>query len=259
MYDNHGDEVLITNIQRMCFHDGPGIRTTVFLKGCNLHCPWCANPENIDFNIQQYVKKGKEGVYGRLISSGDLLKELLKDSSFYGEDGGVTFSGGEPLLQLNKLKDVFCSLKNRGISIAIESAMQVPYSHWKDTVDYIDYFLVDVKLLESHMCREVLGGNMECYITNIDKLYADKKNITFRIPLNKEYTLREENITYIKSFLKQYSDIPVEIFATHSLGNEKYESLGIKPHQWESISESELDNMAESIRELGNMVIINRI
>ena len=101
------DKILITNIQRMCFHDGPGIRTTVFLKGCNLHCPWCANPENISALPQAYERDGRKGLYGKEFSEEELLKEVLKDRRFYEDGGGVTFSGGEPLLQIKALKKAY--------------------------------------------------------------------------------------------------------------------------------------------------------
>ena len=79
--------VRITNIQRFSLHDGPGIRTTVFLKGCNLHCPWCCNPENIDFNIEHYVENGLEKDFGYDIDLEDLEREVLKDEAFY--DKGI--------------------------------------------------------------------------------------------------------------------------------------------------------------------------
>ena len=96
--------VLVTNVQRFSLHDGPGIRTTVFLKGCSLHCPWCSNPENI-FPVQEkYRVDGKDGVYGKMWMLSDIYAEILKDRSFYEHEGGVTFSGGEPLLFIKKIE-----------------------------------------------------------------------------------------------------------------------------------------------------------
>ena len=102
--------MIVTNIQHFCLHDGDGIRTTVFLKGCSLRCPWCANPENINMNIEKYVEKLNnkeiEKNYGFNITIDELYSEIVKDKNFYSNGGGVTFSGGEPILQINELEDL---------------------------------------------------------------------------------------------------------------------------------------------------------
>ena len=89
----HNSNTLITNIQRMCMNDGPGIRTTVFLKGCNLHCPWCANPENIRFISEEYEKNGIKGVYGKSYSLDEVYQNILKDIGFWEKEGGDLFRG----------------------------------------------------------------------------------------------------------------------------------------------------------------------
>ena len=100
------DQILITNIQRFSLHDGPGIRTTVFCKGCSLRCPWCANPENLEARLETYVKDGKSGIYGRFISKNDLYETVMRDEPFYRQQGqesglaalpgGVTYSAVVP-------------------------------------------------------------------------------------------------------------------------------------------------------------------
>ena len=135
-------KVLVSNIQRLSLHDGPGIRTTVFFKGCSLHCPWCANPENININSENYFIKekclttclktsicnhkgnveclyGAVGIWGKHYSEEEILKEIKKDKGFYKKDGGVTFSGGEPLLQAKGLVPLLCRLKKEKINIHI--------------------------------------------------------------------------------------------------------------------------------------------
>lgn len=257
--NNKPKEVLVTNIQRMCFHDGPGIRTTVFLKGCNLHCPWCANPENIIPIIQKYDNGSKVGVYGRYYSDDELLVELLKDKNFYGKDGGVTFSGGEPLLQLAEMEHILRELNEYNISIAIESAMQIPLNKWVIIEPYIDYYIIDVKLLDTDMNKSVLGGDIECYNRNVEYLHGLERNILFRMPINKEYTMQEDNFSKVLAFFGKYSDVPVEIFATHELGTEKYKSLRIKPPVWEKIPEDDMMTIADRIRHVGSKVTINNI
>ncbi len=251
--------MLVTNIQRMCFHDGPGIRTTVFFKGCNLSCPWCANPENISVVPQEYYFNGKKGVYGTYYGENDLLKEILKDKSFYGNDGGVTFSGGEPLLQLTKIENVLQELNDREINICVETALQVPYKSWKKIENYIDVYIIDIKLLVEEQCAEILGGNINCYLENMDIIHKTNKQIIFRIPLNYEYTLAETNLTRIESFLEKYSDVPVEIFKTHTLGANKYESLGLHVPKLKVVSDEVVDNIAERFRRISDNVIINQM
>ena len=106
------DEILISNIQRFSLHDGPGIRTTVFLKGCTLKCPWCANPENILYKSEAYqTENGRAGVYGQWTTSDELYGEVMKDAVFYAQGGGVTYSGGEPLMQARPLLPLMEKLK----------------------------------------------------------------------------------------------------------------------------------------------------
>lgn len=137
--------MIITNIQRFSLHDGPGIRTTVFLKGCSIRCPWCSNPENINHQIESYVKDGKEGFYGKEYSVDQVLKEVLKDKIFYEDNGGVTFSGGEALLYAKELLPLMQQIKQNNISIAVESSLFVPSSYLEMVIPFVDYFYVDLK------------------------------------------------------------------------------------------------------------------
>lgn len=253
-------KVLVTNIQRMCMHDGPGIRTTVFVKGCSLRCPWCSNPENISGKKESYkTMKGNEGIYGEFYTADELYWEIIKDRGFFGQTGGVTFSGGEPLLQLPFLLPLLQRLKEEDIHICVETALYVNEGNLKRVLPYIDLFFVDMKLLEPDMCREVLGGEVSTYLRNIDVLTGNHKNLVIRIPCNWEYTLRKENFLLILEWLEMHPALPVEIFATHSLGKSKYESLGKECPQWNQISTEELEEIAAQIRKGGNEVIINSI
>lgn len=133
--------MIITNIQRFSLHDGPGIRTTVFLKGCSIRCPWCSNPENINHQIEKYVKDGKEGFYGKEYSVDEVLKEVLKDKIFYEDNGGVTFSGGEALLYAKELLPLMEQIKQNNISIAVESSLFVPSSYLEMVIPFLSTFM----------------------------------------------------------------------------------------------------------------------
>ena len=253
------EHTLITNIQRMCMNDGPGIRTTVFVKGCNLHCPWCANPENISFAAQEYQKDGRKGSYGTCYTAEELLDELMKDYKFWFHGGGVTFSGGEPLIHMDFLETLMEELKNQGVHITIETALFADEPQVQRALAYTDLFIVDMKILQPEICRNVLGGDVLRYLNNLEMLAREHKSILLRIPCNHEYTLTEENMSLIKAWCRNHPRIPVEIFATHSLGKAKYDSLGLECREWETVSDQELEAFAASLRSCGNAVEINRL
>lgn len=188
--------MLITNIQRFSLHDGPGIRTTIFLKGCSLRCPWCSNPENLNSYQEPYEKRGQNGVYGREYTCDELFDIIMRDAAFYIENGGVTFSGGEALLQADLLLPLIKKLKNQKITTAVETSLFVPRKKLEAILPYIDYFYVDVKIMDKVECKKILHGNMDLYRDNLEIL-TSKKKITARIPVIGEYTDNEGNIIAI--------------------------------------------------------------
>ncbi|MBQ9610042.1 MAG: radical SAM protein [Lachnospiraceae bacterium] len=242
---------VITNIQRMCFHDGPGIRTTVFLKGCSIHCPWCSNPENISFDFEEYTLDGKSGVYGRKYSTDELYDVINKDCRFWGKNGGVTFSGGEALMQIKKLEKLLARLHNDGVNLAVESAMFVPSEYVDLALKYIDYFIIDIKILESELCKRVLGGDIELYFSNVKRVYNSAKQMLFRIPCNYEYTLIEGNKDKIKSFLLSYPNVKTQIFAIHDLGESKYRSLDKSMWKHSEIDKIDINNFYNELINIG--------
>ena len=211
----------ITNIQHFSLHDGPGIRTTVFLKGCNLKCPWCANPECISSEIQ--------GEFGYDIPLAKLENEIIKDEPFYKTGGGVTFSGGEPLLQINNLEPLLNSLKNKNINICFETALFVPEKYLKIAKKYSDEFIVDIKMIDSINCKEVIGGKISQFLNNLELL--DLEKTTFRIPMTK-FSLKDTEL--ILDLLKNYKPKHLEIFELHNLAKSKYDILN-KEQYYEKI------------------------
>lgn len=246
--------IRVTNIQRMCFDDGPGIRTTVFLKGCSIHCPWCSNPENISFEKQSFCD-GENihsfGEYGTDYNSEDLAEILFKDRKFWGTEGGVTFSGGEALMQAKQLEEVWARLKSDGIHMAVETALFVPAALLEIAMRYIDFYYVDVKLLEGNLCASVLGGDAGQYRENVEELASRHKSIHFRVPCSKEYVLLESNQKELCGFLGKYRQFPVEIFAVHDLGKGKYKSLGMEMPYFERITEEEMNAFLTKLFQAG--------
>lgn len=260
--------LLVTNIQRFCLHDGPGIRTTVFLKGCTLHCPWCCNPENIAAQPQYYFqakkciaqngrcpygscpfagggsvqenlahltqqqqrqcKSGALGIYGRWYTAEELYAGLMKDKPFWGREGGVTFSGGEPLLQMEALESVLAVLKQEGVDLCAETALYVPPGAVKTAVRYFDELYVDIKLLDAERVRSVLGGNLELYQRNLDLLAANGRNVCLRHPQIKGYTDDPATQAAIQSLRQRYPQFQYQVLEEHHLGDEKRKTLGIR-------------------------------
>ena len=238
-------KVIVSNIQRFCLHDGPGIRTTVFFKGCNLRCPWCSNPENINFNIEEYNYNNQKGKYGKEYSLDELESEILKDKDYYDTNGGVTFSGGEPLLQFKNIEPLLKKLKEDKINICVETALTVPKEFINIALKYVDEFIIDIKIIDS--TSDKINGNPSLYLDNVKEVYSKNKNIIFRIPLVYDYTYTESNINKIIEMLKDYKDINVEIFKTHNLSYKKYESLGLKIKDFKEISDSEMEDICKKI------------
>ncbi len=251
--------IRVTNIQRMCFHDGVGIRTTVFLKGCSIHCPWCSNPENIRFDMEQYELQGKTGVYGRDFTADELFEEVCKDRTFWGKDGGVTFSGGEALMQSEALIKLLHMLKADGIHIVVETALFVQRNMLEMVQDDIDGFLVDVKILDNKLCKTVLGGDIDLYKSNVEYLYGKGKIKLFRVPLCHEYTYTEQNKLELIAFLRKYAEVPVQIFAVHGLGVSKYHSLGKTMMKTKKIDIMELDRFCAEMNGKGIMAEVIEI
>lgn len=252
------EEVIITNIQRMCMNDGPGIRTTVFFKGCNLRCPWCANPENISFEKEHYCKAAHlEGIYGTSYEGERLYKELIKDEEFWrSTGGGITFSGGEPLLHLHKVQSMLKRLKERDIHLSVETALHVPSEYLIQIMGWTDYFIVDIKILDRQNCKLVLHGNIDAYSENLGILKSNGKRMLFRIPCNMEYTATPENLERICGLLYEFPDIPVEIFGIHGMGKMKYESLGKTYREFSQVSEIQLEEIKRKLEQCTDASVV---
>lgn len=273
----------VNNIQKVCFHDGPGIRTTIFLNSCSLKCPWCANPETSHFMKKYYVNnncnyngvcpykincKGKESDNELLeknydicpieaiekniteYSISELEKIILEDKLIYGEDGGVTFSGGEPLLQSDILSILLKKLKDKKINIAVETCLYVNQENIEKIIDDVDLFIIDIKIIDKNESKNIINGNIEKYLENIEYIFKNNKKVIFRIPLIKPYITNENNLNNIYDLLKKYKPTKVEIFKGHNLAKEKYLKLGLKYNQVETISDKEIANIKDKINKL---------
>ena len=175
----------IFEIREFTLHDGPGVRTTVFFKGCPLRCAWCHNPEGQSAEIETMVRKGGEKVVcGRDMTAMDLADELAANADIMKESGGgVTFSGGEPLAQAEFLLELIPLLKERGISLAIETSGYAQASDYQAVVSQLDFVYQDVKLLDAAAFSHWTGGDLSVVLENISWLRRSGVPYSFRVPL----------------------------------------------------------------------------
>ncbi|HEY8804119.1 MAG TPA: radical SAM protein, partial [Clostridium sp.] len=214
-------KALILNIQRYSLHDGSGIRTIVFFKGCPLKCPWCCNPEAISFEPQKVkidskcihcehcdfdvdeCPTGAITEFGKYMSVEEIVRVVQKDMVFYRtSSGGVTLSGGEVLSQSIFAKELLMQLKNLGINTAIETSGQGNTQSLVELADYLDLILFDLKIMDEKKSKLLLGADINLIKNNLKTLVSMHKTVIPRVPLIPGYTLDAENIKEIIIFVK---------------------------------------------------------
>ena len=227
-------EGTIFDIKRFAVHDGPGIRTTVFFKGCPLNCHWCHNPESISKHPEMHHKtvhlNGLTHILkqeiGYTISSDTLLMELEKERIFMEEsDGGVTFSGGEPLYQADFLLACLTNAKNAGFHTAIDTSLLSDWETVAKTVPLTDLYLVDLKLINNKLHQQYTHVSNRKILENLLALSQETTGIRIRIPLIPEVNTTHENISKTIQFISQIksSVLGVDLLPFHNTASAKYD------------------------------------
>lgn len=215
-------EGLIYNIQRYSLHDGPGIRTIVFLKGCPLRCPWCANPESQHSVIEHM---GAE-VVGKLVTVNEVIDVVKRDSAFYKRSGGgMTLSGGEPLMQPCFSSKLVDEAKNLGINVTIETS---GYQRWDllwKVIEKIDVVLLDIKTMDSNLHKKLMGADNELILQNAKKMSILNKHVIVRIPVIPGYNDSVLNLSETAQFCNDSGIKELHFLPYHQLGVHKYEKL----------------------------------
>ncbi len=228
---------VIYDIKRYAIHDGPGIRTTIFLKGCPLDCWWCHNPESRlpdpearnELAVRQSfgLLKSDDNKIGKMVSSSEVLKEIEKDTLFYDESGGgVTFSGGEPLMQTDFLQEMLRKCKKQTLHTAVDTSGYAPYTDFEKINDYVDLYLYDLKLMDDVNHVKYAGYSNHTILENLEKLARADKKIWLRIPLIPGITDTDRNLKEIIDYLIEIKKITdVQLLAYNRMGESKYPRL----------------------------------
>lgn len=306
----------VFNIQRFSTHDGPGIRTTVFLKGCPLHCFWCHNPEGLNprqevqffsercilcgecvILCEQDAHRIQDGLHtydrsrcvqcgrcieaccagaveftGKVMTAEDVLEEVMRDEAFYETSrGGITISGGEPLLQYDFTSRLLMLSKGSGLHTALETTL---YRKWTEIVPLlplVDLFLVDLKLMDADQHRTITGVSNRQILTNARKLVNTDKPIIFHTPVIPNVNDNPEAITAIAQFVHELVQlrieklhsaadpgISLELLPFHRLAGGKYESLGLtyQARDFEPVPQEKLAELRQIAIQFGISVNI---
>lgn len=219
----------IFDIQRYSIHDGVGIRTIVFLKGCVLRCQWCCNPESQEFGIQEMTIGGKTKVMGKDVTVAEVMKTVKRDMPYYTRTtGGLTLSGGECLLQPDFAQALLASAKEMGVNTAIESMACVPYENIEKVLPYLDTYLMDIKHLDSEKHKKFTGKGNELMLQNAMKVaMSGQCELIIRVPVIPTFNDTEREILQIAKFAENLPGVKeIHLLPYHNYGEGKYEGLG---------------------------------
>ena len=215
-------EARIFDVKRDCSEDGPGIRTTVFLKGCPLRCAWCQNPEGID----------PSGPAGGTANLEDLLRRVLVDKPFFtASGGGVTLSGGEPTLQMEFVHRFLRALRDEGVHTAIETCGHFEYERFRRlALPWLDLVYYDLKLADAAASREHTGRGNRLILENLARLTADAKvTVEVRVPLIPGITATRENLTALARHVADLGHDGLTLLPYNPLWHDKLARLGRRP------------------------------
>lgn len=260
---------LIADIKRLTLHDGPGIRSTVFVKGCPLRCLWCHNPESISGKPQtlyhgnlclhcgncnsacpenavhcgsidrarctncgactQECFRGALILSGKSMTAREVFESVMRDKDYYGKDGGVTVSGGEPLLYPEFTAELFALLHAENIHTALDSCAEVDFRHFETVLPYTDLVLFDLKGMDPVRHRINTGRSNERILANLQELGRRGVPVEIRIPLIPKHNDSPEELRAAAEFLKTIpSLVKVKLLAFHNMARNKYSAAGMK-------------------------------
>ncbi len=217
---------IVFDIKRGSVKDGPGLRTSVFLKGCPLRCVWCHNPESQAATPQKAVTTGE--TCGREMSVDEVMAEVLADRPFYGAAGGVTLTGGEPTAQPDFAVALAAAAQAVGVSVALDTCGAAPWTTFARLLPHVDLFLYDLKCMDEARHRELTGVGNGLILDNLRRLDAAGARLWIRCPLVPGLNDSDADLAALRDLIVTLRHVEkVEICPYHALGLEKYAKFGI--------------------------------
>jgi len=219
----------IFNIQRFSIHDGPGIRTVIFLKGCPLRCRWCCNPESQEWKHETIVTGGVTKEVGRDVTVEEVMEEILRDRVYYNRSGGggVTLSGGECLWQPDFSEALLKASKEYGISTAIETTGYAEMDVIRRLLPYVDTVLMDIKHTDPEKHKEFTTRDNGLILENAKHIAREAKCLIVRTPVIPTFNDTEDEIRSIANFAKSLDGVrEMHLLPYHRIGSDKYAGLG---------------------------------
>lgn len=223
----------IFDIKHFAVHDGPGIRQTVFLKGCPLQCTWCHNPESQSLKIElcDIIEKigsqefNRKKTVGKSVSVNEVIAEVEKDIAFFDESGGgVTFSGGEPMFQNKFLLELVKNCREKEIHVAVDTSGFASLEAFQEIAPFVDLFLYDLKIIDSEQHLLHTGVVNELILENLKYLDQKGNKVIVRIPLIPTVTATEKNIQDIANFMLELKNInEINLLPYHDISKSKYQ------------------------------------
>lgn len=263
---------IVTDIQRTSVHDGPGLRTTVFFKGCNLRCAWCHNPETIMFQPEMvyypekcvHCGRCEEGCYigakvlcGKEYEAGEILDIVEEDRVYYGKSGGMTLSGGEPSAQPEFLLEVVKEAKRRDINVGIETNLSMGFHIYKEILPYIDWWMADIKIYDEEKHQKYTGISNRTILSNIRMLDSYlKSNLIIRTPVIEGINSEEEELEKISGFAGSLNNLCYyEFLPYHPLGLSKQVENNKHMRRFEIPDRDKLKSLAVKFEQMYNINI----
>ena len=247
---------VIFNIKKYALHDGPGIRTTIFFKGCALNCWWCHNPEGISHPFECLSDD-----MGREVSVTELIEEIKKDWIFYEESrGGITISGGEPLIQPEFLLELVQKIHSDiDTSVVLDTSGFAPWKTIELLKGHIDLFLYDIKIIDDELHQKYTGVSNKEIISNFMRLDKEGKDLIIRFPVIPGLTDTPSNIEQMCKWMQTLSKTnEIHLLPYHKIAKGKYQKLNLdyKLKNLESPTNDQLDKLSKNFEDIGFLVNI---
>ena len=218
----------IFNIQRFSIHDGPGVRTIVFLKGCPLRCKWCCNPESQEWEIQKMKVGDKVKTVGKDVTVAEVMEQVEKDRIYYRRSGfgGMTLSGGECTWQPEFSEALLKTAKENGISTAIETTAHADIKVIRSLLPYVDTVLMDIKHMDAEKHRAYTTKDNLLILENAEIMAKEAKTLIVRVPVIPSFNDTEDEIRAIAEFARRIGVKEIHLLPYHRIGSDKYAGLG---------------------------------